>query len=90
MPTAKLGLLARIRRWFVTPPPPGALLLTNVRAAARILHTCEWEHRADPSEEEHGKNPAKRHCKVCGRVQYAFYHRFGNTRITWSDAPSHE
>ena len=51
------------------------------------LHACEWEYRADPGEEEHGKNPARRYCKICGREQWAFYHRFGDTCISWSDAP---
>ncbi len=53
-------------------------------------HSCQWEHRADPGEEEHGKNPGKRYCKVCGREQWGFYHRFGNTRVTWMDVPAYE
>lgn len=80
-------LLGRLRKWLLTPPPANAFALTNIRKAAQILHSCEWEDRAEPGEEEHGKNPAKRYCKVCGREQWAFYHRFGNTCMTWEDAP---
>lgn len=51
-----------------------------------LLQTeCQWEHRTDPGEEEHGKNFAKRYCKICGKVQYAFYYPYGDVRIKWED-----
>lgn len=80
--------ITRFKRWLFTPPPDDAFALTNIRRAARFLHSCEWEYRPDPGEEEHGKNFTRRYCKHCGREQKAFYHKFGNVRITWEDAPA--
>lgn len=52
----------------------------------KIFHTeCEWEYRYEAGEEEHGKNPAKRYCKICNRNQHSFYHKFGDIRIEWRD-----
>ena len=81
-------MVGRLKIWLLTQPSESAIALTEILAAARLLHSCDWEHRADQGEEEHGKNPAKRYCKTCGREQWAFYHRFGNTRITWEDVPN--
>jgi hypothetical protein len=63
------------------------LFLVNLREVVQFFfgHTCEWEFRPDVGEEEHGINPAKRYCKICGKCQHAYYHRFGDVRVTWKD-----
>lgn len=51
----------------------------------RLFKTpCQWECRCDAGEEEHGINPGKRYCKICNKIQYSYYHRFGDTRIEWT------
>ena len=82
------GSLHRVVRWLRCPPNEADLFGANLRKAIQAIWgtVCEWEHRTDPGEEEHGKNPAKRYCTKCGKCQHGFYHRFGETRVTWEDA----
>jgi hypothetical protein len=81
-------LVRRFWLWILRRPDNSPALL-NIRDAARALHRCtNWQTWADPGEEEHGHNPSRRRCADCGKIQHAYFHRFGNTRITWSDAPN--
>ena len=49
------------------------------------IYSCEWEHRIEPGEEEHGLNTTRRYCKICDREQHLYYHRFGDIRYKWID-----
>lgn len=50
------------------------LFLTNIRATLQSFFKCnhDWEHRTELGEEEHGINPYKRYCKICGKIEWAF------------------
>ena len=77
----------RILRWFRCKPNENDVLFVHVREATQCFFgiACEWEQRSDIGEEEHGINLAKRYCKTCGKCQHGYYHRFGDTRVTWED-----
>jgi hypothetical protein len=74
-------------RWLFCKPNESDLFGVNFREAVQCLfgHTCEWEFRPDIGEEEHGLNYAKRYCKICGKCQRRYFHRFGDIRMTWED-----
>lgn len=76
----------RLARWLRCPPRGDPLFGVHVREVIQFFFgkVCEWEHRADPGEEEHGKNWAKRHCVHCGRCQKAFFRRYDGV-IEWED-----
>jgi hypothetical protein len=86
-----MSILSKIKNWLFTPAGENDAFGVHIREAAQGLfgHNCEWEHRAEPGEEEHGVNPFKRYCKHCDRVQIAMRHRFGNEfgepRTEWED-----
>lgn len=59
----------------------------NIRKAYQAVWgtCCEWEFGKNAGEEEHGVNPGRRHCAVCGKCQKVFYSRFAETPVSWED-----
>ena len=85
-PESNAGWLRRFIGWLRCPPNESDAFLVNIRLAIQAIWgtACEWEHRIEPGEEEHGKDPSKRYCTQCGKCQHGWYHRFGDTRATWT------
>lgn len=81
----KIFILKRLWRWLLH-RPDDTIFLSNIKEAALIFHTCkEYECWADDGEKEHGINWGRRRCKDCGKIQYAFFSRWGDRRIIWKD-----
>lgn len=64
----------QLKRWLINRRSPVAN--DPIKSITEISpHFCVMEKWADVGEEEHGVNPWRRRCKICGKIEYAYMGR---------------
>jgi hypothetical protein len=78
-------LINRLLEWKKKPIDHNDWFGTQIHKTIQAFCDHEWEFRTVIGEEEHGLDPSKRFCIKCGKCQRAWYHKYGDIRISWKN-----